>query len=123
MSAVWRELQGSRLSRQAAVEALALVGSRLFPGFKVSLVNQKFVSMEPPRRWNWRLSLQMSEGSARLPEPCSAWMKNDIERAVPPLREIVENVPPEALRWSAESFQSQIDKIIDEYIPGWRCSI
>ncbi|MCI7402591.1 MAG: hypothetical protein MSS85_00675, partial [Pyramidobacter sp.] len=40
MSAVWRELQGSRLSRQAAVEALALVGSRLFPGFKVSLVNQ-----------------------------------------------------------------------------------
>lgn len=123
MSAVWRELQGSRLSRQAAVEALALVGSRLFPGFKVSLVNQKFVSMEPPYRWNWRLSLQMPEGSARLPEPCSTWMKNDIERALPSLREIVENVPPEALRWSAESFQSQIDKIIDEYIPGWRCSV
>lgn len=122
MSAVWRELQGSRLSRQMAVEALALVGSRLFPGFKVSLVGRKFVSMEPLNTWKWRLSLQMPEGSSHLPEPCSSWMKDDIERALPPLREIVENVPPEALRWSAESFQAQLNRIVDEYIPGWRCS-
>ncbi len=122
LDAVWRELQGSRLSHRAAVEALALVGSRLFPGFHVSISEREQVILKPERTWTWKTTLLCSEVDERLPQPCADWLKQDIENALEDLKPLVMGVPPEALRWSADSFQTRLNSLISSNIPGWRCS-
>ncbi len=122
MNAVWRELQNSRLVHRAAVEALALVASRLFPGFHVSLSDREQVILTPERKWNWKTTLLYPESGERLPPPCSDWLKQDIENASEELKKLLTDVPPEALRWSADSFQANMNSLIGSKIPGWRCS-
>ncbi len=122
MEAVWRELQNSRLSRQTAVEALALVGSRLFPGYRVSISESGQVIMRPEQRWEWSAVLLFPESGERLPPPFADWLKKDIESAAGDLKALVDGVPPEALRWSADGFQSSLNALISAKVPGWRCS-
>ncbi len=128
LNAVWRELQGSRLSQRAAVEALALVASRLFPGFRVSLSEENRtvagsrVILVPEEKWTWKATILYPESGERLPQPCAEWLKQDIENALKELKHLVEGVPPEALRWSSDSFQASMNSLINSRIPGWRCS-
>ena len=53
MNAVWRELMGSRVSRQTALEALGLVASRLFNGYSVRINTEKIVVIQPERDYRW----------------------------------------------------------------------
>ncbi len=122
MNAVWRELQSSRLSHKAAVEALALVASRLFPGFRISISGSEMVVLVPERKWSWETTILYPESGDRLPQPCADWLKQDIKNASEELKQLVMGVPPEALRWSADSFQTSMNTLISSKIPGWRCS-
>lgn len=122
MNAVWRELKSSRLSHGAAVEALALVGSRLFPGFHVALSPRNVVHMSPEEKWTWNVSITFPDFGTRPPSPCVDWLNGDIEKTLPELRELVEGVPPESLRWSSDSFQNALHTAIGRYLPGWHSS-
>ena len=122
MSAVWRELQNSRVSHSAAVEALALVGSRLFPGCSVALSESGSVIIKPEKKWHWSVSLSVPESAENLPQPYAAFLRGDISAALPKLQTLVSSIPPEALRWGEDSFQSALSSVMAETLPGWHCS-
>ena len=123
MSAVWRELMGSRVEYRASVEALALVASRLFTGFSVRLAENGVVFLKPEKVFHWSVSLVPPDGMNRLPDECQNWLSEDLERVRPRALNLLEGVPPEALRWSADSFKAQVDSLVEELMPGWRTSI
>ncbi|MDY3869037.1 MAG: hypothetical protein SOZ52_06675, partial [Pyramidobacter sp.] len=35
----------------------------------------------------------------------------------------LENVPPAALEWASDSFQTHLKSIMKQYVPGWKCSV
>lgn len=121
MGAVWRELQVSRLTRQSAVNALALVASRLFPGYDISLAG-RYVVIKPERIWQWQVEIAFPEVADRLVGNGLDWLETDIRNAIPELEKVMETIPPEALGWSSGKFHSKISSIISENIPGWRCA-
>ena len=71
MNAVWKELQSSTLSSNAARNTLALVASRLFPSFCVSLNSNEFITLKAEKNWRWKLFLQSPERAMRMSEPLS----------------------------------------------------
>lgn len=122
MSAVWQELQNSHVSYRAAVEALALVGSRLFPGYDVTISENRQVIIKPAEEWRWTVKVLMPESAALLSQPYVDLLKDDIGSAIPRFKALVSTIPPEALRWSEESFQYALNGVMAESIPGWHCS-
>lgn len=122
MNAVWRELMGSRISRRTALEALAVVASRLFSGFSVRLT-ENGVFLEPERVRPWVVVARMPDGADRLPDECQAWLTADIDRLRPRLLKLLEGVPPEALQWSADSFKARVDALAAECFPGWHTTV
>ena len=123
MNAVWRELMGSRVSRQTALEALALVASRLFSGFSVRLNADGIVVVTPERRCLWTVELFEPEGAERLPDECRSWLKDDFSALRPLISELLVSVPPEALQWNSDSFKTQIDSLLSRCFPGWRAAL
>lgn len=121
MGAVWRELQTSRLPRQSALNALALVASRLFPGYAVS-ISKGQVTIRPEEKWNWRVELEFPSVADRLPECGKEWLNADMQGAVPELEEIMRGIPPEALGWNSGKFHAKLSSIITKNVPGWRCA-
>ncbi len=122
LGAVWRELQGSSLSSGASRNALALVASRLFPGYRVRILSTGVIQLTPERQWRWKLSLVSPERALRMADPLSKWIRDDMAQAVPLIEEALRNVPPEALNWGADSFQAVLDSIMERTAPGWKCS-
>ncbi len=122
MNAVWRELKSGRVSGKAALEALAVVASRLFSGFAVHL-SEGTVLLQPEHLASWAVVLRRPEGADRLPEECQAWLTGDLDRLRPLVQSLLDGVPPEALSWSADSFKTRLDAIVAECVPGWRASV
>jgi len=123
MSAVWRELMGSRVSRQASLEALGLVASRLFNGYSVRINTEKNVVIQPERHYRWSINLAEPEGVERIPDECRSWLREDLSTLRPLIGELLESVSPEALQWSSDSFKTQIDALLSKYFPGWRAAL
>jgi len=119
MDAVWRELSGRRIEHKAAIEAMALVASRLYTGFSVSLSRSGDVVLKPEKITDWTVSLQRPEIAHRLPEECIEWLRADLKKIRPQIQELLTGVPPEALRWSSESFKSHLDSLVENSLPGW----
>ena len=123
MNAVWRELMGSRVSRQTALEALGLVASRLFNGYSVRINTEKIVVIQPERDYRWSIIFAEPEGVERIPDECRSWLREDLSTLRPLIGGLLENVPPEALQWSSDSFKTQIDSLLLKYFPGWRVAL
>ncbi len=123
MSAVWRELMGSRVSRQTALEALGLVASRLFNGYSVRINTERNVVIQSERYYRWSITLAEPEGVERIPDECRFWLREDLSTLRPLISELLEGVPPEALQWSSDSFKTQIDALLLKYFPGWRAAL
>ena len=123
MSAVWRELMGSRVSQHTALEALGLVASRLFDGFSVRINSDNNVVIQPERYYRWSIIITDPEGVERLPDECRSWLQEDLSKLRSLIGELLVDVPPEALQWSSESFKTQIDALLSRYFPGWRAAL
>lgn len=123
MNAVWRELMDGRIDANYAVSALALVASRLFSGYSVQLAENRTVVLRPERAYHWTVVIVPPLVEERLPEECRGWLADDLALIRPRALALLERVPPEALRWSAESFKAQIDAIVAGAMPGWHASL
>ncbi len=120
LDAVWDELERGEFSHRVAVNTLARVAERLFPGFLVTLSDGK-LELKPQEQWNWTVSIAMlpSNDGQDFAAPLRDWMVQDLQDAKAELEQILQNVPPEALGWASDAFKAEFDQILMRSAAGW----
>ena len=118
LNAVWSEIPNEPgIDREGT---LILVASRLFTGYDVKIKNQ--IGGEPVVFFNVIDELITPEIKLNLPELRDyslEWFQNDIEGLEKKIFDLIKDLPQSALTWADEALHDEIEKLINERLPGW----
>lgn len=120
LSAVWEEIPDS--SDVDRPGTLALVASRLFAGYEVSVAlktGEPVVRFAPLPAARWAVRLTPPELRGGL----SDWFRSDLEGMEGEIHALLTPLPREVLSWADGFLRDRIESVVAERLPGWDFSV
>jgi hypothetical protein len=131
--AVWEEISAG--DARFRLETLALVASRLFPGYDITVDTESKVSQGCPLKLlkllkphvsfkarnpvEWSASLALPE----LRDPVISWFERDTSGMVDEVAPLLKGTPVEVLTWADSALKDRIGEIVKRRLPGWDFSL
>ncbi|MDO4987749.1 MAG: hypothetical protein Q4E17_01785 [Synergistes sp.] len=120
---VYKNIPASRKSSSKEL-LLETVANRIFSGYRVSVdvkegddVDVTFAPSEELREWSVEIS------SPDLKPPLNEWFRSDTVSFAEDVMSLLEGVPIDALNWSDKALLSEVEKIAERIVPGWKVSL
>ncbi|MDR2137071.1 MAG: hypothetical protein LBO68_02165 [Synergistaceae bacterium] len=125
LSAVWEEIPAEDPGLR--LETLALVASRLFPGYDVTVDTKRNagflrlprVSLKAQNPLEWSATVVLPE----LRDPVLAWFERDTPGMAGEVASLLKGLPVEALAWADSALGDQVKEIVGRRLPGWDFSL
>ena len=121
LGAVWDEIPAGYREIDR-VRTLALVASRLFTGYRITVDSRNtgpHVSFQVENPLTWDVAPVMPQ----LREPVTFWFGRDLQGIGGEIAPLLEGLPAEALSWVDSALKEQIKLVVERRLPGWSPSL